>query len=181
MCLTILQNKITGTLTSEKNRRHIKMTAFKASWASVEQSVRLLALFKQSSVEQEGTAHFSLLFHVEDEVPEVDSCDFLPGVLPGRGRAQPGRAAPAHPRALQESTARLSPAAARLQHPARQLILNTFITSGFYCSYFFCSSDPQRADLSKGLKCKHVRLNLAGLQLRTNPSCYIHWRCIWPV
>lgn len=103
MCLTILQNKITGTLTSEKNRRHIKMTAFDVSWASVEQSVQVLALFKQSSVEQEGMAHFSLLFHVEDEVPEVHPSDFLPGVLPGGGRAQPGLAAPAQPRALQEN------------------------------------------------------------------------------
>lgn len=97
----ILQNKITGTLTSEKNRRHIKMTAFDAGWASVEQSVRALALFKQSSVEQEGMAHVSLLLHVEDEVPEVDPCDFLPWVLPGGRRAQPSLAAPAQPRALQ--------------------------------------------------------------------------------
>lgn len=100
MCLTILQNKITGTLTSEKNRRHIKMTAFNASWASVEQSVQLLALFKQSSVEQERMAHFSLLLHVEDEVPEVHARYFLPGVLPGGGRAQPGLAASTHPHTL---------------------------------------------------------------------------------
>lgn len=79
------------------------MTAFDASWASVEQPVQVLALFKQSSVEQEGMAHVSLLFHVEDEVPEVHSCDFLPRVLPGGGCAQPRLAAPAQPHALQEN------------------------------------------------------------------------------
>lgn len=80
----------------------------------MEHSVGLLALFKQSSVEQERMAHFPLLFHVEDEVPEVDSSDFLPGVLPGGARAQPRLAAPAQPHALQENTAQLSPAAASL-------------------------------------------------------------------
>lgn len=69
----------------------------------MEQSVQVLALFKQSSVEQEGMAHVSLLLHVEDEVPEVDPCDFLPWVLPGGRRAQPALAAPAQPRALQDN------------------------------------------------------------------------------
>lgn len=70
----------------------------------MEQSVQLLALFKQSSVEQERMAHFSLLLHVEDEVPEVHARYFLPGVLPGGGRAQPGLAATTHPHTLQENT-----------------------------------------------------------------------------
>lgn len=84
MCLTILQNKITGTLTSEKNRRHIKMTAFQCKLSfCMENSVQFLALFKQSSIEQERMAHFSFLFHVEDEVPEVYASYFLSCILPG--------------------------------------------------------------------------------------------------
>lgn len=84
MCLTVLQNKITRTLTSEKNRRHIKMTAFQCKLNfCMKKSVQFLALFKQSSIEQERTARFSFLFHVEDEVPEVYTRYFLSCILPG--------------------------------------------------------------------------------------------------
>ena len=44
---------------------------------------QFLALFQQSSVEQERMARFSFLFHVEDEVPEVYASYFLPCILPG--------------------------------------------------------------------------------------------------
>lgn len=84
MCLAILQNETTGTLTSEKNRRHIKMTAFQCKLSfRMEKPVQVLALLKQSSIEQERMARFSFLFHVEDEVPEVYARYLLPCVLPG--------------------------------------------------------------------------------------------------
>lgn len=112
MCLTILQNKITGTLTSEKNRRHIKMTAFQCKLSfCMEKSVQFLALFKQSSIEQERMARFSFLFHVEDEVPEVYASYFLSCILPGRRSPQASLTSTGHTEALQRKHSKVkSPA-----------------------------------------------------------------------
>lgn len=84
MCLTTLQKQTTGTLTSEKNRRHVQITDFQCRLgSSMRKLVQFLALFKQSSVEQERMASFSFLFHVKDEVPEVYSSYFLSCILSG--------------------------------------------------------------------------------------------------
>lgn len=121
----------------------------------MEQSVQLLALLKQSSVEQERTAHFSLLLHVEDEVPEVHARYFLPGVLPGGGRAQPGLAATTHPHTLQENTPERESCSSKglpplpglqlldsfkqLQCIIMSLIRKTLHEGFFYYYYFFYS------------------------------------------
>ena len=44
--------------------------------------VCVCVLLEQRSVQHEGAGHLALLFHVEDEVPEVDTGDALPAVLP---------------------------------------------------------------------------------------------------
>lgn len=104
-----LQNKSTGTLTSEKNRRHIKMTAFQCKLSfCMEKSVQFLALFKQSSIEQERMARFSFLFHVEDEVPEVYARDFLSCILPGRRSPRASLTPAGHAQALQREQSQKS-------------------------------------------------------------------------
>lgn len=67
----------------------------------MEKSVQFLALFKQSSIEQERMARFSFLFHVEDEVPEVYARDFLSCILPGRRSPHASLTAAGHAQALQ--------------------------------------------------------------------------------
>lgn len=78
------------------------MTAFQCKLSfCMEKSVQFLALFKQSSIEQERMARFSFLFHVEDEVPEVYARDFLSCILPGRRSPHASLTAAGHAQALQ--------------------------------------------------------------------------------